>query len=65
VAVLVFRHQQFVYSNMAARQLAERLRAKYRTELTVVLRDHLKKHLTHVFDNVGVDTRTQLIARIA
>jgi len=25
----------------------------------------VKKHLTHVFDKVGVDTRTQLIARIA
>jgi len=25
----------------------------------------IKKHLTHVFDKVGVDTRTQLIARIA
>jgi len=154
VAVLVFRQQQLVYSNAAARALAERLRTKYRTELTVVLRDHLvglgekldrartislltggkgepfyvhvipidpagnevavsvrelgtsmgafrnryrlsareaevvelvllgyrnrdiastlgtspatiKKHLTHVFDKVGVDTRTQLIARIA
>lgn len=154
VAVLVFRQQQLVYSNAAARQLAERLRLKYRSELTVVLRDHLvglserldgattislltggkgepfyvhvipldlqanevavsvrelgtsmgafrsryrlsareaevvelvllgyrnrdiattlgtspatvKKHLTHVFDKVGVDTRTQLIARIA
>jgi DNA-binding NarL/FixJ family response regulator len=25
----------------------------------------IKKHLTHVFDKVGVDTRTQLVARIA
>ena len=25
----------------------------------------IKKHLTHVFDKVGVDNRTQLIARIA
>ena len=25
----------------------------------------IKKHLTHIFDKVGVDTRTQLIARIA
>src|SRR5262245_33796395 len=154
VAVLVFRHQQLVYANPAAEQLRDRLRAKYRSELTVVLRDHLtnlgekleaataislltgqrgapfyvhvipldasgrdvavsvrelgtamgafrtryrlskreaevvelvllgyrnrdiattlgtspttiKKHLTHVFDKVGVDTRTQLVARIA
>jgi DNA-binding NarL/FixJ family response regulator len=25
----------------------------------------IKKHLTHVFDKVGVDTRSQLIARMA
>lgn len=25
----------------------------------------IKKHLTHIFDKVGVDTRTQLIARLA
>ena len=157
VAVLVFRHHHLVYSNAAAKQLATRLRAKYRSELTVLLRDHLrelvektskgtrsttvtlltgghgepfyvhvvpldaeetdiavtvrelgtcmgafssryrlspreaqvvelvllgyrnrdiattlgtspatiKKHLTHVFDKVGVDTRTQLVSRIA
>lgn len=154
VAVLVFRHHQLVYANAAAQQLGERLRAKYRSELSVLLRDHLmglgerldrtttvslltgghgepfyvhvtpldgegrdvavsvrelgtamaavrhryrlsareaevvelvllgyrnrdiamtlgtspatiKKHLTHVFDKVGVDTRTQLVARIA
>jgi DNA-binding CsgD family transcriptional regulator len=154
IAVLVFRHQNLVYSNAAARQLASRLRAKHRSELTVLLRDHLrglgekldrgttvslltsehgepfyihvtpvgtdgvhvavsvrelgttmsaftqryrlspreaqvvelvllgyrnrdiagtlgtspatiKKHLTHVFDKVGVDTRTQLVSRIA
>ena len=152
--MIVFRNQQLVYANTAAQQLGERLRTKYRTELIVVLRDHLmglgeklesaatislltgqhgqpfyvhvtpldsdardvavsvrelgtavaafhsryrlsareaevvelvllgyrnrdiattlgaapatiKKHLTHVFDKVGVDTRTQLIARIA
>jgi len=154
VAVLVFRRHQLVYLNPAAEQLRERLRARYRSELTVLLRDHIgklgdkrdtatttslltgqrgepfylhvmpldagghdvaisvrelgtsmgafskryglsrresevvelvmlgyrnrdiattlgaqpatiKKHLTHVFDKVGVDTRTQLIARIA
>ncbi len=154
IAVIVFRNHQLVYANVAAHQLGERLRTKYRTELIVVLRDHLrglgekldaaptislltgqhgqpfyvhvmpldgdgrdvaisvrelgsavaafhsryglsareaevvelvllgyrnrdiaatlgaspatiKKHLTHVFDKVGVDTRTQLIARIA
>jgi len=155
VAVLVFRHHQLVYSNAAADHLATRLRAKHRSELTVLLRDHLralgdkpvtadrgatvslftgahgepfyvhvmpldrtdvavsvreigaardavgkryglspreaevvelvllgyrnrdiavalgtspatiKKHLTHVFDKVGVDTRTQLVSMIA
>ena len=157
VAVVVFRHHHLVYSNAAAQQLAARLRAKYRSELIVLLRDHLrgldekdekldrgttvslltgehgepfyvhvipldtdgadvaisvrelgtamgafssryrlspresqvvelvllgyrnrdiastlgttpatiKKHLTHVFDKVGVDTRTQLVSRIA
>lgn len=154
VAVLVFRNQKVVYANPAAEQLRERLRAKYRSELTVLLGDHLqglgerpsgagtislltgqrgepfylhvipldaagsevavsvrelgttmgafrtryrlskreaevvelvllgyrnkdiaatlgaspttiKKHLTHVFDKVGVDTRTQLVSRIA
>lgn len=153
VAVLVFRRQQLVYLNAAAQQLRERLRSKYRSELTVLLNDHIsglgrldaastmslltgqrgepfylhvipldsagvdvavsvrelgtsmgafraryrlskreaevvelvllgyrnrdiastlgtspttiKKHLTHIFDKVGVDTRTQLIARIA
>ena len=153
VAVLVFRRQQLVYANGAAQQLRERLRSKYRLELTVLLNDHIrsldrldsattvslltgqrgepfylhvmpldgagldvavsvrelgtsmgafrtryrlskreaevvelvllgyrnrdiattlgtspttvKKHLTHIFDKVGVDTRTQLIARIA
>ena len=154
IAVLVFRHHQLVYSNAAAHHLARRLRARHRSELTVLLRDHLrglgekleggttvslltarhgepfyvyvtpidadgadvavsirehgmtmgafskryrlsrresqivelvllgyrnrdiagalgtapatiKKHLTHVFDKVGVDTRTQLVSRIA
>jgi DNA-binding CsgD family transcriptional regulator len=154
LAVLVFRHHQLIYANPAAEQLRDRLRTKYRSELSVLLRDHLKslgekldvataislltgqggepfylhvipldpsgteiavsvrelgtamgafrtryrlskreaevvellllgyrnrdiatalgtspatikKHLTHVFDKVGVDTRTQLVARIA
>ena len=41
VAVLVFRHHHLVYSNAAAQQLAERLRAKYRSELSVLLRDYI------------------------
>ena len=154
IAVLVFRREQLIYSNAAAHHLATRLRARHRSELAVVLRDHLqglgdkldrgpvvslltarhgepfyiyvtpigsdgadiavsirelgmtmgaftqryrlsrreaqivelvmlgyrnrdiagalgtapatiKKHLTHVFDKVGVDTRTQLVSRIA
>jgi DNA-binding CsgD family transcriptional regulator len=154
IAVLVFRDEQLVYSNTAAHHLAARLRSRHKSELSVVLRDHLrglgdklergtvvslltarhgepfyiyatpigsgaadvaisirelgmtmgaftqryrlsrreaqivelvmlgyrnrdiagalgtapatiKKHLTHVFDKVGVDTRTQLVSRIA
>jgi DNA-binding CsgD family transcriptional regulator len=154
VAVVVFRHRHLIYANAAAEQLQDRMRRKYRSELTVLLRDHLKslgekrevattislltgqrgepfylhvipldasgtevaiavrelgtsmgafgtryrlskreaevvelvllgyrnrdiattlgtsattvkKHLTHVFDKVGVDTRTQLVSRIA
>src|SRR5262245_4874903 len=154
IAVLVFRHEQLVYSNAAAHHLAARLRSRHKSELSVLLRDHLrglgdklergtvvslltarhgepfyiyttpigtsaadvaisirelgmtmaaftqryrlsrreaqivelvmlgyrnrdiagalgtapatiKKHLTHVFDKVGVDTRTQLVSRIA
>lgn len=153
VAVLVFRRHQLVYANAAAQQLRDRLRSKYRSELTVVLSDYLrgldrldsvtttslltgqrgepfylhvipldeagidiavsvrelgaslgafrtryrlskreaevvelvllgyrnrdiavtlgtspttiKKHMTHIFDKVGVDNRTQLISRIA
>jgi DNA-binding CsgD family transcriptional regulator len=153
VAVVVFRRQQLIYANAAAQQLRERLRRKYRSELTVLLHDHIrgldrldsattislltgqrgepfylhvipldasgvdvaisvrelgtsmgafrtryrlskreaevvelvllgyrnrdiaatlgtspttvKKHLTHIFDKVGVDNRTQLIARMA
>ena len=152
--MLVFRHLRLVYTNQAAQSLASRLRTKHRTELSVLIRDHLrelgerldrgttvtlltaqrgepfhvhvtaidprraeiavsihelgaamtafsqryrlspretqvvelvllgyrnreiasalgasaatiKKHLTHVFDKVGVDTRTQLVSRIA
>ncbi len=154
MAILVFRDHQLIYANAAAQQLRERMRAKHRSELTVLLRDYLsavgdkrdtsttislltgqrgepfylhvipmnargtdvavsvrelgtamgafrdryrlskreaevvelvllgyrnrdiattlgaapatiKKHLTHVFDKVGVDTRTQLVARLA
>jgi DNA-binding CsgD family transcriptional regulator len=153
VAVLVFRRQQLVYANAAAQHLRDRLRSKYRSELNVLLSDHIrsldrrdtettmslltgergepfylhvfpldatgvdvavsvrelgtsmtafrmryrlskreaevvelvllgyrnrdiagtlgtspttiKKHLTHIFDKVGVDNRTQLMARIA
>jgi len=150
IAVLVFRRERLVYENPAAQHLRERLRTRYRSELTVLLSDHIqgldktdatatvslltgqrgepfylhvmplgaeiavsvrelgtsmgafrtryrlskreaevvdlvllgyrnrdiastlgtspttiKKHLTHIFDKVGVDTRTQLIARIA
>jgi DNA-binding CsgD family transcriptional regulator len=154
VAVLVFRRHHLVYANLSAQNLAGRLREKHKSELTVLLRDHLhglgekldrsatvslltagrgepfyvhvtplddegvdvavtvrelgtalsafrsryrlspregevvelvllgyrnrviattlgvspatiKKHLTHVFDKVGVDTRTQLVSRLA
>ncbi len=38
---LVFRNHKLVYANPAAQQLQERLRTKQRSELTVLLRDHL------------------------
>jgi hypothetical protein len=42
VAVLVFRRHQLIYANSAACQLRERLRTKYRSELTVLLNDHIR-----------------------
>jgi hypothetical protein len=42
IAVLVFRREQLIYSNAAAHHLATRLRARHRSELAVVLRDHLQ-----------------------
>jgi hypothetical protein len=42
LAVLIFHHHQLVYANAAAQQLRERLRSKYRSELTVLLSDYLK-----------------------
>jgi DNA-binding CsgD family transcriptional regulator len=41
LAVLVFRDHRLVYSNTAAEHLRHRLRARYGTELEVLLRDQL------------------------
>src|SRR5262245_53182451 len=41
VAVLVFRDRKLIYTNAAAEQRRDRLRTKYRSELTVLLSDHL------------------------
>ena len=41
MAVVVFRRNRVVYANHAADALAERLRASYRIELEVMLRDHV------------------------
>ena len=41
LAVLIFRRNRVVYSNVAADGLRDRLRASYRIELEVLLRDHL------------------------
>lgn len=43
LAILIFRKQRLAYSNVAARTLAARLRAKYRVELTTLLSDHLEQ----------------------
>ena len=42
LAVLVFRQHQLVYANASAQQLRMRLRTKYRSELTVLLTDHIR-----------------------
>ena len=47
LAVFVFRHTRLVYSNAAAQELGKRLRASYRIELEVLLRDHLGAHADH------------------
>lgn len=41
LAVFVFRQNRLIYSNLAADGLRRRLRASYRIELEVMLRDHL------------------------
>jgi len=41
LAVFVFRRERLIYANQAAARLIERLRAKYRIELVVMLLDHL------------------------
>jgi DNA-binding NarL/FixJ family response regulator len=41
MAVFVFRSNRVVYTNAAANHLTERLRASYRIELEVMLRDHV------------------------
>jgi DNA-binding NarL/FixJ family response regulator len=41
LAIFIFRGQRLVYTNSPAGRLNERLRAKYRIELVVMLRDHL------------------------
>jgi len=56
VAVLAFRHHQLLELDYRNRDIAMTLGTSPAT---------IKKHLTHVFDKVGVDTRTQLVARIA
>ena len=47
LAVLVFRDQRLMYSNLAADALRERLRGSYRIELEVLLRDHSRAWLDH------------------
>jgi DNA-binding CsgD family transcriptional regulator len=41
LAIFIFRDQRLIYTNSPARRLHDRLRAKYRVELVVMLRDHL------------------------
>ena len=42
LAVFVFRQNRLVYSNSSGERLESRLRSRYRIELEVMLRDHLK-----------------------
>lgn len=53
LAIFVFRKSRLVCANRAAETLMHRLHGKYRIELT------------RVFDKVGVDTRPQLVSRLA
>jgi DNA-binding CsgD family transcriptional regulator len=41
LAIFVFRQERVIYTNPAGSRLVERLRAKYRIELLVMLLDHL------------------------
>ena len=41
IAVFVFRRGRLAYANSVAEKLVKRLRASYRIELEVMLRDHL------------------------
>ena len=57
MAVLVYRDQRLVYSNLAADQLRDRLRTAYRTELDVLLRDQLPALLERAATRPGEDRR--------
>lgn len=51
LAVLVFRKGRLAYANAAADTLRRRLRANYRIELDVILRDHLRAVLERAAPN--------------
>lgn len=51
LAVFVFRRNRLAYSNAAADVLRHRLRASYRIELDVILRDHLRTVLERATPN--------------
>jgi DNA-binding CsgD family transcriptional regulator len=53
LAVFVFRQNKLVYSNSSGELLESRLRSRYRIELEVMLRDHLKAF----FDPLGDRSR--------
>jgi DNA-binding CsgD family transcriptional regulator len=53
MAVLVFRSNRLIYTNVAATTLADRLRSSYRIELDVMLRDHVRAVVEHQDDEGG------------
>jgi DNA-binding NarL/FixJ family response regulator len=53
LAVFVFRRERLVYANASASRLIERLRAKYRIELVVMLLDHLAQFKDRSIDSAS------------
>ena len=61
LAVFAFRENRLLYTNAAATRLGKRLRASYRIELDVILRDHLGSVKEHIDARRHSDDSTPLI----